>query len=527
MPVDLDSEATAAMGRRAVQPPAGARRWPGWVVTAVPALLALALSLWGLLRQGAIWRDEAATWTTAERSLPEIGHMLEHVDVVHGLYYLLIHAIFEAFGPSVTAMRLPSVVGMVIAAAATAATGRRLAGPMGGLSAGLVLALLPAMQRYAQEGRSFTLVAALVAVATRLLVGAVCPPEPTSARDGRGRRLAWGWRWGGYTAAMLGAALLNWLSLFALAAHGVTVVIARRAGERPLLARWLVSAVVVVSGTLPLILASRPQAGQVAWIRPASASSLLGVTVMLVVSLACARIPRREGTGLSQVQVGLSLLVVPQLGLLLASWLVQPLYADRYVLFSYIGLSLLVGPAVAWAVRTAESHGRASGRRRRRVRGEFLLAGVVAVAFVALLPLELGLRSPTSRTDDVRAAAAEVVALARPGDGIVFVPDQRRDAALVTPSAFRGLDDVALVQSPFASGTLYGIEAAPTRIRAAMLAHKRIVLVTDGAGSGTSGSSASSSRRDLVKRTVLARHFTPTASADTGGRRVTVYERVK
>ncbi|MFI9048431.1 hypothetical protein [Streptomyces sp. NPDC053427] len=524
MSLDLDSGA-AALGRRAARAPVEAHRWRGWAAPGVPALLALALGSWGLFRQGAIWRDEAATWAVAERSIPEIWHTIAHVDVVHGLYYLLMHAIFTVFGANLLALRLPSVLGLIIAAAATAATGRRLAGPLGGLAAGLVVALVPAMQRYGQEGRSFTLVTAGVAVATWLLVGAVCPAGPASARDGRGRRIAWGWRWAGYTTVMVGAALLNWLSLFALAAHGATVAIAWRAGRRPLLARWSVSAAVVVSATLPLILASRPQSGQVAWIRPASAASLLGVTVMLVVALACARIPRREGTELSQVSVGLPLLAVPQLGLLLASWLIQPLYSDRYVLFAYTGLALLVGPAVAWGVQTAVAHGRTRGRRWGRVRAEVPLAGVVAVAFLALLPLELGLRAPTSRTDDVRVTAAKVAALARAGDGVVFIPDQRRDTALVTPSAFRGLDDVALVESPIASGTLYGIEAAPARIPTAMLAHKRIVLVSDITDTG--GSAAASASRDRAKRAVLARHFTPLTSAETGGRRITVYERAR
>ncbi|MFI6764529.1 hypothetical protein [Streptomyces sp. NPDC050355] len=528
MSLDLGQGTAAALGGRAASGHVGASRTRGMLVCGVPALLALVLGLWGLRRQGAIWRDEAATWEVAQRSLPEIGHLVGQVDVVHCLYYLLIHTVFEVFGASLAALRLPSVLGLVVAVAATAATGRRLAGPLAGLSAGLVLALLPVMQRYAQEGRSFALVAAGVAVATWLLVGAVYPAERTAARDGRRWWDAWGWRWGAYTAVMLVTALLNWLSLFAWAAHGVTVALALRRGRRPLLARWLPTATVIVPGTLPLILASRPQAGQVAWIPPASAASLLGVTAMLVVGLVCARIPRRAPERPSPVPVGLPLLALPQLGLLLASLLVEPLYVDRYVLFSYIGLSLLVGPTLAWAVRAAPAYGRARGRNWGRTRSETLLAGVMAVVFLALLPLELGLRTWASRTDDVRVAAHEVAALARPGDGVVFLPDQRRDAALVTPGAFRGLDDLALAESPVASGTLYGIEAAPERIRTAMLAHRRIVVVGDADDESDSASSpVPPSPRDLVKRAVLARHFTPVDVTETGGRRVTVYERTR
>ncbi|MEU5242080.1 hypothetical protein ACH4UR_36810 [Streptomyces lydicus] len=520
MAVDLRHGSPGAGERTATRGPAGPRRWPSWVVPGGPALLALALGLWGLRRQDALWRDEAATWEVAQRSLPEIWHLLGHVDVVHGLYYLLIHTVFEVFGAGPAVLRLPSVLAVTVAAAATAATARRLTGPMGALAAGLVPALLPVMQRYAQEGRSFALVTAGVAVATWLLVGVLCPAESDGPRDGRGRRIAYGWRWAGYTVVMLATALLNWLSLFALAAHGVTVLIARRSGQRPQPARWLTAAAVIVPGALPLVLASRPQAGQVAWIPPASAASLLGVTAMLVVALACARVPRPAGTEPSPVSVGLPLLAVPQLGLLLASWLVTPLYVDRYVLFSYLGLALLVGPAVGWAVRTAGANARRRGGVR--VRGEALLAGIVAVVFLALLPLELGLREPTSRTDDVRVAAAKVAALARPGDGVVYIPDQRRDAALVTPSSFRGLDDLALAEDPVTSGTLYGVEASPARIRAAMLARHRIVLVSD-----TDPAPLPPAPRDLVKRAVLDRYFVRVTTADTGGRRVAVYERAR
>ncbi|MFE6685675.1 glycosyltransferase family 39 protein [Streptomyces sp. NPDC057743] len=523
MSLDLASTALVGKGRATAPPPTGARHWPAWLVPGLPAALALALGLWGLSRQGAIWRDEAATWEVAERSLSEIWHMTGHVDLVHGLYYLLIHAIFEVFGPHLMALRLPSVLGAVVAVAVTAATARRLAGPLAGVAAGLALAVLPVMQRYGQEGRSFTLVAAGVAVATWLLTGALGltgPAESATPRSERRRRPAELLRWTAYAAVMLATTLLNWLSLFALAAHGVTVLIARRRGQRPLLARWLVAAAVIFAGTLPLIVASSRQARQVAWIQPPSAGSLLGVAAMLIVALACTRAPGQARAPRSPAAVGLPLLAVPHLGLLLASWLVKPLYVDRYVLFASIGLSLLAGPALAWVAQTLASRIRTRHRRPGRPRAGALLAGIVAVALLALLPLELSLRTPESRTDDVRAAAAQVATVAHPGDGIVFIPAHRRDAALLTPASFRGLDDLALAEAAAPSGTLYGTEAAPADIRAAMLTHRRIIVLSD------SGSApAAATAQDRAKLATLAQHFTPTASGAAGGRQVTAYER--
>lgn len=109
------------------------RRLPLW---SVPTGWTLALGLWGLSRQHTVWRDEAATWQVARRSAADIWHMLGQVDVVHGFYYLLMHGLFECFGPGTTTLRLPSVLAMAVAAACVTVIGRRLAGVWAGLGAG-------------------------------------------------------------------------------------------------------------------------------------------------------------------------------------------------------------------------------------------------------------------------------------------------------------------------------------------------------------------------------------------------------
>lgn len=495
------------------------------LVPLVPAVLALALGCWGITRQHSLWRDEAATWQVAERSASEIWQLLGHVDVVHGLYYLFMHGVFAVTGPGLVALRLPSVLAVTAAAATTAVIGRRLAGPWAGLAAGLVLALVPNIQHYAQEGRAYALVTAAVAVATWLLVRAV-------EADATGRRSAGAWV--AYAAVLLVAALLNWFSLFVLPAHAVTALVARRRGRRGVLAHWLPSAAAVVAGALPLVLASRPQADQVSWIRPVAGSTLLGIAVMVLVGLGCARAPYvRRGTGVpTPASVALPLLAVPQAGLLLAS-LARPLYIDRYVLFANIGLALLIGQAVAAVLRALPvGAGRRPGGvppvgagprlgRPSPVGKGLVLVGVAAVGFLALLPVERGLRTPESRVDDVLGAAGAVAAQARAGDGVVFLPAARRDTALVSPAVFTGLVDLALARGPVATGTLKGVEAAPARIRERMLARHRIVVVRDA----VPVASRAVPTREATKERVLAEHFARTASTETGGRRVDVYVR--
>ncbi|WP_349636965.1 hypothetical protein [Streptomyces sp. 378] len=109
--------------------------------------------------------------------------------------------------------------------------------------------------------------------------------------------------------------------------------------------------------------------------------------------------------------------------------------------------------------------------------------------------------------------------LKRPGDGVLFVPAARRDTKSVSPDAFTGLRDIALMESPAVSGTLKGVETNPAGIRAAMLAQKQILLVTDA----TEVAAPVTSPRDKAKLSVLDEHFKAVADEQVRGRRVTVY----
>ncbi|MGW7290037.1 hypothetical protein ACWGH4_31685 [Streptomyces sp. NPDC054847] len=124
--------------------------------------------------------------------------------------------------------------------------------------------------------------------------------------------------------------------------------------------------------------------------------------------------------------------------------------------------------------------------------------------------------------DDVLAVAADVRRLKKDGDTVVFVPAARRDTALVSPAAFAGLRDIALAESPVASGTLKGEEASPERIRTAMLSQRRITLITDT----PQVARPVSPERDKEKVAVLKQCFTVVADEQDRGRRVTVYERL-
>lgn len=471
----------------------------------VPVLWTLALGLWGLSRQNSVWRDEAATWQVAGRSPGEIWHMLGNVDAVHGLYYLLMHVLFEVFGASTTTLRLPSVLAVAGAAACVALIGRRLAGFWAGLGGGMALALLPAVQFQLQEGRAYALIAGGAGLSTLLLVRLLSSPAA---------RRTWP-RWTAYGAVVLVCALLNWFSLLILPAHAVTLWRVRPG--RPVAARWLFAAVSAVAGALPLILFSRGQSGQVSWIPPLTWHMMIGPAVLLAIGALGAWADRWNGPRpgrprLTAAAVGYPLLAAPLLGLAAAS-LIQPVFLDRYVLFCMLGLALLIGAGLGAAVRAlAPRSPKASGS---------LVPVVVGVAVVAMVPSALSYRDPASRVDDVLGAAEEVDRLKHDGDGVLFVPAARRDTALVSPEAFAGLTDVALARSPIESGTLKGEESDPARIREALRGQRRVLLVTDAARAAK----AAGSQADRMKLAVLESDFRMVEDLQVRGRQVTVYER--
>ncbi|MDX3453996.1 glycosyltransferase family 39 protein [Streptomyces sp. ME02-8801-2C] len=467
----------------------------------IPVMWTVGLGLWGLSRQDSVWRDEAATWQVAERSTAEICHLLGNVDVVHGCYYLLMHGLFVCFGASTTTLRLPSVLAMAVAAGCVAVIGHRLADRWVGLAGGMALGLLPAVQFYLQEGRPYALVAAGAGIATWLLVHLL---------DGRDNRPAYG-TWAAYGGTLLMCALLNWLALLILPAHLATLLWTR--AGRGVWTRWAVTSAAATAGALPLILFSRGQSEQVSWIPPLTWHMLIGPAILLLIGGVGAVLDRpRAGGRLSMTAVALPLLAVPHLGLLGLS-LIQPLFLDRYILFSLLGLALLIGTLIGSAVRAA--------RPRLPRASTWILPTVIVMATAALLPQSLAKRSPESRVDDVLAITSDIRRLKEPGNAVLFIPAARRDTQSVSPDAFTGLRDIALARTPKKSGTLKGVEATPTRIRTAMLTHQRILLVTDAPGAAKPPTAA----RDRTKLAVLKKYFTATADEQVRGRRLTVYER--
>ncbi len=516
-------------GREAV-PGALPRSEPSRVALALavaPFTLALVLGLWGIRRRGTLWADEAVTYEMAHRDVPQILRTLGHADAVHGLYYLLMHGVFALRDGGEAVLRLPSVVAVAVAAVAVTLLGRNLAGPRAGVLAGLVFPLIPAVQRYAQEGRSYALVCILIAWATCLLPAA-------SARPGK-------LRWTAYAALLLTACLLHELAVLTLLAHGAAVF--RSGLPHAVIRGWGIAAGSVIAGVLPLAAFSATQSGQVDWIGFPDPWQTAQWVIAALVGLLCARVlgpAGSAGAGRSSGAVrsngmrsdavlsdavlsdagqrgavalrtlALSLLVLPT-ALLILLIPVRPLYVDRYVLSYTIGLALLVGAALDRIWREAD--------RPRALRVSVTVAAAGA-ALAALFPVGAYLRTPQSRLNDAVAVARAVREAGRPGDGLLFMPARRRVWTLARPEEFRGLSDLALERSPVASDTLHGTEFTPGRIRARVLAARRIVAVHD-----LPGQPLEEAEGEVVKRETLRDHFEECAGRTVTEARITVYAR--
>ncbi len=444
-----------------------------------------AMGLWGLARDSAMGNDEVVSRWAALLSLRQLAHLVRHVDAVHGLYYLLLHG-WMAVGTSPTAIRVPSVLGMVAAVALVAILARRLTGSgWAALFAGLITALTPSISYYAQTARSYAFVFACVVAETLVLLHAM-QAEADGAPRAQLRR-----RWLAYGALVVLAGYLNEMSLLVLAAHLVTVLLARQG--RQTVKHWAVTSAVCVVLVAPLLAISYRQDHALSWVsRPGLRDvwilyhDYFGATiwapVLLAVCAAVAVLAARgsgaqaeaawwRGGGVSVASVAAPLLFVPAALLLAESLIGPPLYVDRYVLYGEAGAALLAGAGIyrigQWL----------AGRLGRLRRPAIVWIPGVAVCVLALV-LQFGAqqrtRQPGSRLYNFGGPAFLIGTHARPGDGVLFFGDFYRKVELGYPNEFRNASDLALAVSPAVANPFKGIDKPFSAVAPLMLAHDRI-----------------------------------------------------
>lgn len=491
---------------------------PGWLVAGVPALAELIVG--GYRISGpSLWRDEAATISGSQRPVGAIFALVRNQDVVHGPYYLLMHAVIAVGGISATVLRLPSLIAMCLAAALTAILGRRLAiaaklpwPAVTGLAAGLLLVSVPLTTRYAQEARPYALTTLFAVLATYLLVRAA----------GSGR---WTW-WTGYAVALTLTGMFNLFAVLLAVAHGLSLVAARQVRSAPAdravleptrpgsaasgsavlgsaalepatlgmaapgsaepgsagwvadgaVVRWLAACAGAAVLLAPMVIVSLGQSAQLDWVTtpgPSAVAALVrdfaGWTVLIPVvavlaGLGCAAgAGLRRGNGLTLAVVALPWLALPPVVLLAVS-LVHPVYVERYVVFCLPALSVLSAAGLTRLAQLTSMELRRRGVRAGHARSAKLLAVAPSVVIAVIMVVDLigpqqAIRQVSARPDNLRAVAAVVAARELPGDAIVYLPWDTRMIGLAYPAPFLRLRDIELGVSPIGSATLRGLEA--------------------------------------------------------------------
>jgi mannosyltransferase len=510
------SAGTARPG--AVDPGPSSHRLRDWLVLVVPAAAALLVGGYHLGNLS-LWRDEAYSLEAADRSIAKIFALLHHTDAVNGTYYLFMHGVIALLGTSATALRLPSLIATVVAAAMTAALGRLLARLAGlpapgltGLLAGLFYVAAPQVTRYAQEGRAYAIVTMLVTIATYLLVRAM---------------MAGTWRWWAtYALVIVLAGLFNLFSLLLVLAHGVTVLLTylrrRRAAQaarsgpaesRPAdsgavpgvgpvrLWRWVVVTVAAGIVASPVALLGFKQRGQISWLSKTSTATIRALftgfagSKPLVIPIALLALCGLMTGGLAVGIIARSRLAavpgLPTPAMVLLPWLVlppaimltvsrfKPIYDIRYVLYCQPALALLCGVGLTWlayVISTAPfvSKARSSGRALAWLPS----AGLAVLVAVLVIAPQRAVRLPTARVDNLRFNAAVIAAHARPTDIVFYVPWNQRSLGMGYPGPFRQLRDIALAESPLKSNTLLGTEVSLATWRHRLRNVSRVWLIT-------------------------------------------------
>lgn len=212
------------------------------------------VAFWGLTGPQ-FWFDEAATISATNRPFGSLLRLLQDVDAVHGLYYILMHPWVSLFGISELSMRTPSALALTLAALLLTRVAMLCARRwhpqrvvLTGLIAGGIFAVLPGVSWVGQEARGF-------AMAVFATVAALWLFERFRDEGRTGNLVGF---------ALLQAAAIGF-SMYAASAVLIYLVRALTWGRRPFL-KVLAAAVATTVLVTPLGLLALSQREQIGWI---------------------------------------------------------------------------------------------------------------------------------------------------------------------------------------------------------------------------------------------------------------------
>ncbi len=399
---------------------------------ALVAVFAAIVSAVGAARPS-LWFDEAATISASTgRSLTELWRLLENIDAVHGLYYLVMHGWFTIFPATEFWSRLSSGLAVGGAAAGVVVLGRQFSTRSVAVTAGIAFAILPRITWAGIETRPYALSALAAVWLTVLLV--------VAAR--RSRTALWPL----YAMALVVSTLLNLFVVLMVLAHAVVVTVV--AAERSTIARWAAASSAALVIAAPFVAFCRTQIAQLRWISSRNAQTVVDIAkeqyfdnsvpfaILAGAVLAAAVVLRRRSpldTGTRQLAtIAVAWMVLPTAALLIYSVLLEPVYHPRYLCFTAPAMALLLGVSIVAVTKTREQ-----------------IAAVLAVFALAATPnylfVQRGLYAKEGM--DYSQVADVITQHAAPGDCLIldntikWRPGPIRPLTAARPTAYEKLVD--------------------------------------------------------------------------------------
>lgn len=384
-----------------------------WAAAGIVGVVLIGIAL-RFVSRGPLWLDEAQSLAIARQPLGHLADALKH-DGAPPLYYTLLHVWTGWFGTSTFAVRSLSAIPAVLALPAVLRLGRRIGGDAVGIAAIVLLAVSPFAVRYAVEARMYSLL---------LLFGILGAHAVLSAH----RHRTWTATAG---VAVVSAAMLytHYYSVFLLTVVGAAELwraVRRRDGGSTRVVLGIVIGSLTFLPWLPVFLYQSRHTGA-PWASPPDASAVFGTinawmggarpeaqaAYLVAVGCVVLALIGRRGRG-SEVVLQSRIAALPArllavvVGTLVVAIVVdgvgQQAYAPRYLAMGAGLFVVVVGCGIAVL----------PSRRGRRI----------MLALLVVAELSVCVQNAWQPRTQAGQVASVLNAQARPGDVIVYCPDQ-------------------------------------------------------------------------------------------------------
>ena len=384
-----------------------------WAAAGIVGVVLIGIAL-RFVSRGPLWLDEAQSLAIARQPLGHLADALKH-DGAPPLYYTLLHVWTGWFGTSTFAVRSLSAIPAVLALPAVLRLGRRIGGDAVGIASIVLLAVSPFAVRYAVEARMYSLL---------LLFGILGAHAVLSAH----RHRTWTATAG---VAVVSAAMLytHYYSVFLLTVVGAAELwraVRRRDGGSTRVVLGIVIGSLTFLPWLPVFLYQSRHTGA-PWASPPDASAVFGTinawmggarpeaqaAYLVAVGCVVLALIGRRGRG-SEVVLQSRIAALPArllavvVGTLVVAIVVdgvgQQAYAPRYLAMGAGLFVVVVGCGIAVL----------PSRRGRRI----------MLALLVVAELSVCVQNAWQPRTQAGQVASVLNAQARPGDVIVYCPDQ-------------------------------------------------------------------------------------------------------